>query len=284
MTPRDVHQPALLTTQPRHRGTWMRWSIPRTGVAVALATCLAAPVQANEPPPSPCDEGGAYDVWVTATVLATDTRTELTAAAPAPSPGAATCVAGTGICLGRVGLTIDGEAVAAPASALEPGLFCALAPGPHAMSFCGIDCGIVTLTSGTTTPVHTTRVEPHMTVRVERVLEGEPNWRGQVVAGTLTQRTYVDPESIFPSRLILEDLDAGELVELRWGASTPRAFTWIPVGCHAAEHRPAGAPGCTRCAGGSGDPGSSILVLFVVVAFLHRSRAGSRNRAEIEGA
>ena len=128
----------------------MRRSIPRIGVAVALATCLAAPVQANEPPPSLCDEGGPYDVWVTATVLATDRRTELcTTDAPVPNLGPAACVEGTGICLGRVGLTIDGEAVAAPASALAPGLFCALAPGPHAMSFCGIDCGIVTLAAGT---------------------------------------------------------------------------------------------------------------------------------------
>jgi|JI9StandDraft_1071089.scaffolds.fasta_scaffold137081_2 hypothetical protein len=263
----------------------MRRSIPRIGVAVALAMCLAAPVQANEPPPSPCDEGGAYDVWVTATVLATDTRTALcTTAEPVPSPGPAACIAGNGdICLPNFGLTIDGEDVTTLESASEPGLFCGLAPGPHTMSYCGIDCGIVALTSGTTTPVHTTIVEPHMTVRVERVLEGDPNWRGQKVAGTLTQRTGVASEQLVPSRLILEDLDAGELVELRWGTRAPRAFTWLPVGCHAAEHRPANVPGCTRCAGGSTDPGSSILVVLVV-AFQRRSRAGRRTRAEIEGA
>ncbi len=251
-------------------------------MAVALAMCLAAPVQANEPPPSPCDEGGPYDVWVTATVLATDTRTELcTAAAPVPGPSSAACVAGTGdICLPNFGFTTDGEDVTASAALL----FCGLAPGSHAMSFCGIDCGIVALTRGTTTPVHTTRVEPHMTARVERVLEGDPNWRGQVVAGTLTQRTYVDPAGIVPSRLILEDLDAGELVELRWGASTPRAFTWIPVGCHAAEHRPPNAPGCTRCAGASPDAGSLLLVGLVAVALRRRGPAGGRTRAASTGA
>jgi hypothetical protein len=221
----------------------MRRSIPRIGVAVALAMCLAAPVQANEPPPSPCDEGGPYDVWVTATVLATDTRTELcTAAAPVPGPSSAACVAGTGdICLPNFGFTTDGEDVTASAALL----FCGLAPGSHAMSFCGIDCGIVALTRGTTTPVHTTRVEPHMTARVERVLEGDPNWRGQVVAGTLTQRTYVDPAGIVPSRLILEDLDARRAGRVAVGGQhAPRVHLdpgGVPRGGTPPPQRPQGA-------------------------------------------
>lgn len=234
---------------------------------VAFLFWQASPAAALPPPTSPCEGNPSFENWILATVVATDTRTDVCSAhTPERGPDGETCIEPSADhCFGASPLlVIDGVAGA------TFDRICGLAPGPHAVSYCGVDCGNVVVVEGSTTPVQASRVEPKLTVRVDRVIEGEAELRGQVIEGTLVQRNDISPLDIPQTLLKIQDLAPGDTVELSWPAGTPRTFTWLP-GCYRARAERS-TPGCTRCSGGSSSGGSFFLVGVVLFTLLRRSR------------
>lgn len=234
---------------------------PTIALFVLVGVLFPVAALARTSPPSPCWDKPKVEGWVTATIVAKDPRTEVCAPlVPTPGPAGDSCILPTAtFCLGGEALLVIDEVEHATTART-----CGLAPGTHMVSYCGVECGAVVVTSSSTTEIHVSKAEPRLTVRIERVFEGDAALRGQVIEGTMTQRTYPSLGGELPGHYLIQDLAVGQEVELWWPPGIARNFTWLPA-CHPDLRGPSGAPGCARCDSGTHGAGTFALVLLVLL-------------------